>query len=554
MKKKFIGFFAIIGIAGVLAFSLISCGKNEKNEATNAEKEVYLNTFLGAQPNTLDPSKGTDLYGNTVLLNIVEPLVRYNSQVGRIIPAGASEWTVSPDGLVYTFKIRDMKWADGKKVTSEDYAYGIRRSATPETACPYANFMYPLVNGEAVVKGDKPVGELGVATPDESTLVLSLNVATPYFLDTAMQRTYFPQRKDWVEKHGDSYATSPETSPVCGPFILKDWTINSVLNFVKNKDFWNASNVKLDRIKCAVINDTNAVYSALLAGEIDLAGCNDPQWRAKFDDTTKWNHIEIPAADTVYWMINTSTTYMKSAKIRRAIAASLDREDLIKTCRDGVGLPAYWFSPPAVTCQGLTFNTIDTGSLRKLMEEVKDPRALFEEGLKELGIAKKPEEVVIKWVGSGVDQNSRTESEYIQQTMKEKIGCKFEIYNKDWNEFINIVEQGDYDIASLAWGADFNDPCNFLETCYSKTATYPTGWVNEEFDSLIEKAQKSTEGEERVKLLMEAENILINTDAAIIPTLTRVSNSYRAKFLKNVSDNYFDWMGWQLIDASDRGK
>lgn len=549
--KKFLKSCAILMIASISVASLVSCGGKD---TASAGGEVYLNTFMDAQPNTLDPSKGTDMYGTRVLLNILEPLVRYNGQVGAIVAAGASDWTISPDGLVYTFKIRDMKWADGKKVTAADYAYGIRRSADPATACPYANFMYPLVNGEAVVKGEKPIDELGVSTPDDSTLVLTLNVATPYFLDTAMQRTYFPQRQDWVEKHGDSYATSPETSPMCGPFVMKDWTINSVMNFVRNERYWNAKEVKLDRIKCAIINDSNAIYSALLAGELDLAGVPDPKWQAKFSDSSKWNHVEIANADTVYWMINTTTKYMGSAKIRRAISAALNREDLIKTCRDGIGLPAYWFAPPAVTCQGLTFNTIETGATRTLMAEVTDPRALFEEGLKELGLNEKPEDVVIKWVGSGIDQKSRTESEYIQQVMKEKIGCTFDIYNKDWNEFINMVKVGDYDIAMLSWNADFNDPCNFLETCWSKAPAYPTGWVNKEFDSLIEKAQKSTDAQERQDLLMKAENILINTDSAIIPITTRVAHSYRAVYVKNASTNYFDWMGWQLIDTSSRGK
>ena len=189
-----------------------------------------------------------------------------------------------------------------------------------------------------------------------------------------------------------------------------------------------------------------------------------------------------------------------------------------------------------------------------MVAEVTDPRALFAEGLKELGLNEKPEDVVIKWIASGVDQKSRTESEYIQQMMKEKIGCTFDVYNKDWNEFINMIKTGDYDLAVLAWSADFNDPCNFLETCWSKTAAYPTGWVNTEFDSLIEKAQKSTIAQERADLLMKAENILINTDAAIIPFTTRVSHSYRASYVKNASTNFFDWMGWQPIDTSSRGK
>ena len=78
--------------------------------------------------------------------------------------------------------------------------------------------------------------------------------------------------------------------------------------------------------------------------------------------------------------------------------------------------------------------------------------------------------------------------------------------------------------------------------------------MNTEFDSLIEKAQKSTIAQERADLLMKAENILINTDAAIIPITTRVAHSYRASYVKNAATNYFDWMGWQPIDTSSRGK
>lgn len=550
MEKLMKG-FAIFTVALFSLVAFVSCDRDENAGTGN---EVYLNTFIGAQPNTLDPSKGTDMYGNGVLLNIVEPLIRYDGQAEKIVPAGATEWKISEDALTYTFKIRDMKWNDGKKVTSQDYACGIRRSADPNTACPYANFIYPLANGEAVVKGEKPVEELGVATPDDSTLVITLKTPCPYFLDTAMQRTYFPQREDWIQKYGDTYATSPETSPMCGPFILESWTVNSVLNYVKNKDYWNADKVKLDRINCQVINDSNTIYNALLTGSLDLAGVPDPKWQAKFQDTTKWNHVQIPQADTVYWMVNCKTKYMKNAKIRRAISAALDREDLVKTCRHGIGLPAYWFAPPAVTCQGLTFNTVDGGATRKLLADVKDPRAEFEAGLAELGLNEKPEDVVIKYVASGVDQEGRTESEYIQQVMKEKIGCTFEVYNKDWNEFINMVQIGDYDLAALAWGADFNDPCNFLETCWSKAAAYPTGWVNKEFDALIEKAQVSTSAEERKNLLMAAEDILINTDAAIIPVTTRVAESYRSVYVKGASNNYFDWVGFQRIDTSSRPK
>lgn len=535
------------GCAILLAlFFIVSCG------GETVDKGVYLNTFLGAQPNTLDPSKGTDIYGNNVLLNILEPLVRYNSTEEAIVPAGAESWSLSDDGLVYTFKIRDMKWNDGKKVTAQDYAYGIRRSTDPNTACPYANFMYAIENAEDIVASKKPLDELGVETPDDKTLIIKLRSPSPYFLDTAMQRTYFPQRQDWVERYGDTYATTPETSPMCGPFLLDNWEVNSVINYKKNPDYWNVANVKLDTINCQIINDPNTIFNALLSGELDLANVNDPKWQAKFQDDKKWTHVEVPQADVVYWTINCGTKYLSNTKIRQAISIAIDRGDLIKTCRNGIGLPAYWFTPPSVTCQGLTFNTVDTGAVHTLIANHSDPKALFEEGLKELGLNEKVEDVVISYLSSDTTQDGRIEMEYVQQQIKEKIGCTFKAEAKDWNEFINIVQSGNYDIAALAWGADFNDPCNFLETCWSKEMVYPTGWVNEEYDALIEKAQRSIKAEERRELLLEAEDILINKEAAVIPITTRVSHSYRANYVKNASNNYFDWLGLQRIDTSSR--
>ena len=87
-----------------------------------------------------------------------------------------------------------MKWSDGKDLNAQDYAYAIRRSATPETACPFANLVYLVKNGEAVNKGEKPVEELGVETPDDYTLKVTLENECPYYLDTVTQRVYFPQR------------------------------------------------------------------------------------------------------------------------------------------------------------------------------------------------------------------------------------------------------------------------------------------------------------------------------------------------------------------------
>ncbi len=559
MKKKFLS----ISILIVLIMLIVGCGesdstnkdsKDTSNNVAEKKEDTYLNVFM-SQPNTFDPSKGSDLYGNDVLLNVIEPLIRLDEDESgetKIVPAGAESWEISEDQLTYTFHIRDNMWHDGEKVTSQNYAYGVRRSAMPETACVYANFIYPLVNGTKVVKGELPVEELGVSTPDDKTLVLKLHTPTAYFLSIVMQRTYFPQRKDWVEKYQDTYSTSPETTPMCGPFILTGWVMNSEMNFIKNDTYWNAKNIKLDKISVKILTDTNTIYNALMAGEIDMASVTDPKWQAQFLDNPDYNHTVVPRPDVVYMIFNVDSKAVSNAKIRRAISASFDRQELIDATRDGVGLAATTFVPIAISCQGKEFNTEGKGPVTDLINEVTDPKALFIEGMEESGLGNDPSTVTINYVVSGSDQKARTGAEYVQQVLGDKLGVNVEINLHEWNQFMNRLEGQDYDLAILAWGADFNDPSNFLETAWPDSGTYKTGWNNPDFNAAIEAAQVETDVDKRIELLRKAEDILVRKDAAIIPIVSRVGHRFERSFLKNVPNNPLTCMGWQKIDASGR--
>src|SRR5690606_7949757 len=104
---------------------------DEGQVSNGLDSEQYLNFILDAEPSTLDPSKGSDMYSNSVLVNVMEPLTRLEedeNQNTKLVPAGAEEWEVSEDGLVWTFKLRENYWSDGEKVTAQDYEYGIKRS------------------------------------------------------------------------------------------------------------------------------------------------------------------------------------------------------------------------------------------------------------------------------------------------------------------------------------------------------------------------------------------------------------------------------------------
>lgn len=589
MSKKFLA----VLIAAILALSVLAgCGKDtgkesdkttdttettdqtdktdDQKDATDentdaettdtadveADEDQFINTFIGAWPNTFDPATGDDLYGNGVLTNILEPLVRIDEDENGNpvhVAAGAESWEVSDDGLEYTFHIRQgMKWTDGEELNAQDYAYGIRRSAAPETACPYSNLIWLVKNGKAVNNGDKPVEELGVETPDDYTLKITLESECAYFMDTVTQRIYFPQRKDMVEALGDQYGSSEiENIPVCGPFKIADMTINNEIIYEKNEDFWNAANVKLQRVNAQILNDPNTINNALLTGELDYAGVGDPKWQAQLAETGEYNRVTNLVPFTGYWLMNFNEgSNVANTKITRAIAAVLDREQIIETAWNGNPIAAYSFVPPNVRIQGEEFNKEGEGPALDLKNEVTDPKALFEEGCKEMG--KDPATVTIKLMGSDISNEGRIAIEGFQQQVENALGCKVEASNHEWPDFSNRLKAQDFDIAWLAWTADFNDPSNFLETNYSKTRAYPTGWTNEKFDKLLDEARASLDAKERAELLHEAERVLIYEDAALVPINHAVANIFRRNYVKGARNNSFQTMGLQVLYTAGR--
>src|SRR5690554_1698423 len=202
-NKKYLSLFLIFAL---MLTALAGCGNNDAKEPSNdgqqeetadgIDSEQYLNIVLDAEPSTLDPSKGSDMYSNYVLMNIMEPLTRLEedeNQNTELVPAGAESWEVSEDGTVWTFIIRDHNWSDGEPVTAQDYEYGIKRSLAPETASPFAFLLTPIKNADKVNKGELPIDELGVKAIDEKTLEVTLEYSNPYFEQLTYQRVMYPQ-------------------------------------------------------------------------------------------------------------------------------------------------------------------------------------------------------------------------------------------------------------------------------------------------------------------------------------------------------------------------
>ena len=185
----------------------------------SAQAETVLNRGNGSEPGSLDPQISEDVPASHILRDLYEGLVG-EAPSGDIVPGQAESWTVSKDGLTYTFKIRDdAKWTNGEPVTAGDFVYAWQRGVDPKTGSEYSFLLAPIKNADDITAGKKDPSELGAKAIDDKTLEVHLAGPTPYFLGLLTHSVSYPVYKPAIEKFGDQW-TRPSNSVTNGAYKL----------------------------------------------------------------------------------------------------------------------------------------------------------------------------------------------------------------------------------------------------------------------------------------------------------------------------------------------
>lgn len=558
-SKKFLASLLTLTMAASVA--LVGCGSDKGTSGSGSsdgslDSEQYLNILLAAEPKTLDQSKSTDAYSSQVLANTQEALTRIvQDEEGKdkIEPGMAETWETSEDGLTWTFKLRDAKWSDGEAITAEQFVYGITRTLDQNTASSYAFLLFPIKNAAAFNAGEVSAEEVGVKAVDEKTLEFTLEAPCAYFLDLTYFKVMQPQREDIITQHGGTYGSEANTMVSSGPFVMTDWTHNNQVVLEKNESYWDAENVKLDKVTMKIISERNAQMNELYNGSLDVAPVVDPEWIQKFDKMGEFDVRKGYDGSVTYTFFNQEDKLFSNEKVRKAFIIAEDRAGEIETLRKGIGEVGLGFVPPAVQIGGEDFRkTVDTLPVKDLMDENQDPKALLIEGLKELGLGEDPSAVTIKYLQSGTDSNAREWGEYRQQAYQEALGVKVEVEYVEWPIFQTRTDDMDYQIAAMGWSGDYNDPNTYLDMWVSTAGMCPTGWSSEKYDELIKKASETTDQAERAKLFAEAERLLIYEDGVISPGTWRTKNTYVRKYVNNFYTPLYGTMDLKYTYTSGR--
>jgi len=468
---------------------------------------------IGPDPETIDPALNSAVDGGNMILYTHECLLILDKD-SQIVPGQAESYDVSPDGLTWTFHLRDgLKWSDGTPLTANDFVYSWKRVCDPVVAAPYAETVLSMVKGyDEAIKGN--LDALAVSAPDDKTFVVELSRNCSYFTSIASFATLSPVQKATVEANGDAWAVSAKTYIGNGSFYISEWVPGSHITMTKNPNYWNAAAIKLDSIKFELIEDSNASYSAYQSGEVlmikDVPTEEIPSLTGKPEF-----HVE-PIIGTYYIDLNNGLDQFKDAKVRKALSLAIDREYVAGTLMQGTFTSASNFMGPGwIDTDGSSFMANANGG--KPYIDTTNFDANLTEAKKLLSEAGYPDGKGFPTITYSINDAGyhKVVAEYLQQAWAE-LGITVNVEVVEWASFTPMRRAGDYVSSRDGWVGDYSDPSNMLGIMVSTNGNNNAKYNNPEFDAAMALSESSTDKVARSAALHNAEDILM-ADSGIIP-------------------------------------
>jgi oligopeptide transport system substrate-binding protein len=533
------------------------------------EEKATLDITVATEPPTMDPSLSTDTTSVWSVRQMFIGLTAFDEKA-QVIPSLATDWSVSEDGLTWTYNLRDdVHWVhrnpttgefeDLGPVTAKDVEYGVKRTLDPNTASDYAYVLY-IINGAEEFNTADPAAEnfqelkdaIGVKAVDDTTVQFTLKQAAGYFPSITAMWVTFPLHQETIDTYGDNW-TEAGLIVTNGPYTLEEWSHGAYVKFAKNPLWPGAQDVQIEVIQGPIINEASTTMAMYEANEIDMAA--DPGQgpplpdmdRIKADPQLSQELLIAPRLCTYYYGFVTTKPPFDNVTVRKAFAAAIDRQSLIDNVLKGEQRPAHSFSAP-----GIFGNVADDTSIGSwmVMDNYADQVKQAQQWLADAGYPN----------GAGIDMtlmyNTSEAHAQIAQAVQAMWAEAFpeaivNVENQEWSVYLKTLlpdspDSEKPDVFRMGWCADYPDANNWLnEVLNSKSSQNYEKYFKADFDSLVEQAALESDPAKRQELYKQAETMLMD-DQAIAPiyyyTYVRLYKPWVSYVISPVTgDPIFQW-------------
>ncbi len=522
----------------IAMFMLFGCGSKSEESGSDVASSSEVTIQVPADIMSMDPQLATDGQSFTAQNLCFAGLLQLDAD-GNPVPDMAESYTVSDDGCVYTFTLRDSYWSNGDKVTANDYVYAWKRLVSPELVSDY-NWILETANvvGAGCYDPDSglTVDDLGVKALDEKTLEVTLTQPTGFFTQIVTFPSTFPLNEKFYESVGDQYALKLENILFCGPYKMTSWDASYGYTFELNDSYYDYENYKAkyaEKLNFRIVSDTQSALLDYNAKNIDVVALSGAQVKA---NENVEGFIKKLGSYNFYLMFNIS--YLKddanqataNMNVRKAIAYGIDREDIASTLNDG-SVATYGIIPNKLAANpetGADFRE-DAGDLLSFDQDLA--KQAYADACKELGVDKislnlmyssdqgDPEIVTATRIAAQLEEIG-FEVELNAQVKKSRLNVYQHVNTEENGATLPEDEwYADFEVSLTRWGPDYGDPQTYMDLFKSANISNNNGgYKSEKYDALIAEAEAAgTSSIDRWNDFIEAEKVLIAEDYGVTP-------------------------------------
>ncbi len=443
-----------------------------------------------AEPKSMDPATVTAVNDFRILMNVYDGLVRYKDGTLEVEPSLAESWTISDDGTVYTFKLRDgVKFHDGAEFNAEAVKFNFDR-ILDENHPFHDTGPFPLSFYFSSVE------EVNVIDP--LTIEFKLNAPYAPFLSNLAYTPGLMVSPTAVEAQGKDFGRNPSGT---GAFKFAEWEANAKVVIVRNEDYWDGA-PPLEAVIYRPITDANTRIAEMLSGGLDIMVEVPPDSLTQFRDNDSYKVVEQAGPHLWFLILNVKEGPFSDKKVRQAANYAINKKALVENILQGTAQVAAGPTPPA-------FAWAYNDALEPYPYDPEKAKAL----LAEAGYDGAEITFYVTDGGSGMlDPVSMGTA--IQADL-EAVGMKVNVETYEWNTFLGKVNpglEGKADMAEMAWMTNDPDTLPFLalrSEAWPDKGGFNSGYYsNPKVDELLNNARKSTDQAERAKLYQEMQTIV----------------------------------------------